>query len=116
MWRAGTNCIEHVFPTPGWDSSLHPAERRVYVGGGSKARIYHFNFNSQTGDCSAAGEFAAVNDLTHPGHSFIGDVAVSPDGHLLYAADLLENQIAVINLQSGRLIERWKCGRRPTAF
>lgn len=90
-----------------------PDGRTVYVGGGSKARVYRFNFNSQTGDLTAAGEFTAVSNPNSPGNSFIGDVAVSPDGHLLYAADLLENQIAVINLQSGRLIERWKCGRRP---
>jgi DNA-binding beta-propeller fold protein YncE len=90
-----------------------PDGKTLYVGGASKARVYHFNFNPQTGELSASGEFAAVNDPNSPGHSFIGDVAVSPDGHLLYAADLLENQIAVINLQSGRLIERWKCGRRP---
>jgi DNA-binding beta-propeller fold protein YncE len=90
-----------------------PDGKTLYVGGGSKARVYRFNFNSQTGDLTAAGEFTAVTNANSPGKSFIGDVAVSQDGHLLYAADLLENQIAVINLQSGRLIERWKCGRRP---
>lgn len=90
-----------------------PDGKTVYVGGGSKARVYRFNFNSQTGDLTAAGEFTAVSNANSPGNSFIGDVAISPDGHLLYAADLLENQIAVINLKSGRLIERWKCGRRP---
>jgi DNA-binding beta-propeller fold protein YncE len=90
-----------------------PDGKTLYVGGGSKARVYRFNFNSQTGDLTAAGEFTAVSNANSPGKSFIGDVAVSQDGHLLYAADLLENQIAVINLQSGRLIERWKCGRRP---
>ncbi len=45
--------------------------------------------------------------------AFIGDVAVSPDAHLLYAADLYNDSIAVINLQSGRLIDQWKTGRRP---
>src|SRR5207248_1214495 len=45
--------------------------------------------------------------------SFIGDVALSSDAHLLYAADLHTDSIAVINLQSGRLIARWKSGRRP---
>src|SRR5581483_10943933 len=57
--------------------------------------------------------FSAVPDLNRKGVAFIGDVALSPDAHLLYAADLYNDSIAVINLQSGRLIDRWKCGRRP---
>src|SRR5207244_10804152 len=44
---------------------------------------------------------------------FIGDVAVSPDGRLLYASDLYHDSIVVINPQSGRVIERYKTGRRP---
>jgi DNA-binding beta-propeller fold protein YncE len=111
---AGRRELHRTRVPDGWlGLAFGPDGKTVYVGGGSKARVYRFNFNSQTGDLTAAGEFTAVNDTNNPGHSFIGDVAVSPDGHLLYAADLLENQIAVINLQSGRLIERWKCGRRP---
>lgn len=89
-----------------------PDDASVYVGGGSKATVYEFKFNSDTGDLSPARAFAAANANETP-QSFIGDVAVSPDGHLLYAADLIGNKIAVINLRSGRLIGRWKCGRRP---
>src|SRR6185437_15146993 len=90
-----------------------PDGGKVYVGGGSKAQVYEFSFNESTGDLSPARVFNAVADPTRPGKAFIGDVAVSPDAHILYAADLLENRIAVINLQSGRLIDQWKCGRRP---
>src|SRR5690242_17144339 len=111
---AGRRELHRTRVPDGWlGLAFSPDGKTVYVGGGSKARVYRFNFNPQTGDLSSAGEFVTVSDPNNPGQSFIGDVAVSPDAHLLYAADLLENQIAVINLQSGRLIERWKCGRRP---
>src|SRR6185312_464613 len=76
-----------------------PDGSKVYVGGGSKAQVYEFSFNESTGDLSPARVFDGVTDPAHPGKAFIGDVAVSPDAHLLYAADLLENRIAVINLQ-----------------
>jgi DNA-binding beta-propeller fold protein YncE len=111
----GTQREAHRTPVPdAWlGLTFSPGGNSVFVGGGSKACVYQLNFNPQTGELVPARQFAAVEDPAHPGHSFIGDVAVSPDNHLLYAADLLENQIAVINLQSGRLIERWKCGRRP---
>ena len=44
---------------------------------------------------------------------FIGDVALTPDGHLIYAADLYHDSVVVINPQSGMLIDRFKTGRRP---
>ena len=37
---------------------------------------------------------------------FIGDVALSPDGRLIYAADLYRDSMVVINPQSGMVIER----------
>lgn len=90
-----------------------PNGKTVYVGGGSKARVYEFAFDASSGRLTPARDFSAVDNEASPGKTFIGDVAVSPDGHFLYAADLLEDRLAVINLQSGRLIDRWKSGRRP---
>jgi DNA-binding beta-propeller fold protein YncE len=87
--------------------------KKVYVGGGSKARVYQLNFDPANGTLTTGREFPALSDPANPGHSFIGDVALSSDNRFLYAADLLENQIAVINLESGALIDRWKSGRRP---
>jgi DNA-binding beta-propeller fold protein YncE len=85
----------------------------IYVGGGSRAAIYELLLNPTTGALTQTREFSAVPDVKNKGVAFIGDVAVSPDAHLLYAADLYNDSIAVINLQSGRLIDQWKCGRRP---
>ncbi len=93
--------------------TVAPRNHLVYVGGGSSAKIYELSLNLESGTLTRTREFAAVPDLSRKGVAFIGDVAVSPDAHLLYAADLYSDSIAVINLQSGRLIDRWKCGRRP---
>jgi DNA-binding beta-propeller fold protein YncE len=40
-------------------------------------------------------------------------VAFSPDGRLLYAADLYRDSVVVVNPQSGMVIGRYKTGRRP---
>ena len=40
-------------------------------------------------------------------------MALSPDGRLIYAADLYHDSVVVINPQSGMVIERFKTGRRP---
>ena len=45
---------------------------------------------------------------------FIGDVAVSPDGKTVYAADLYHDSVAVVDLQSGpRLRDITKPAMRP---
>ncbi len=93
--------------------TVSPKNNLVYVGGGSRATIYELSLNPATGALTPAREFSAVADLKNKGVAFIGDVAVSPDAHLLYAADLYNDSLAVINLQSGRLIDHWKTGRRP---
>lgn len=93
--------------------TVAPKGDLVYVGGGSRAAIYELSLNPETGALTRTREFTAVPDAAKKGLAFIGDVAVSPDQHVLYAADLYNDTIAVINLQSGRLIDQWKCGRRP---
>ena len=87
-----------------------PKGNTVYVGGGSKGAIYELTFNA--GALTRTREFTAAN-ANAKGTPFIGDVAVSPDAHLLYAADLYNDSIVVVNLQSGQIIDHWKTGRRP---
>jgi YVTN family beta-propeller protein len=45
--------------------------------------------------------------------NFIGDVAVSPDGRTVLAADLFHDRVLVINAQSGQVTAVLKSGRRP---
>jgi DNA-binding beta-propeller fold protein YncE len=93
--------------------TVAPDKDLVYVGGGSRAMVYELALDPATGKLTRTREFAAVPDLATKGKAFIGDVALAPDDHLLYAADLYDDSIAVINLQSGKLIDHWKTGRRP---
>ncbi|HZS57333.1 MAG TPA: bifunctional YncE family protein/alkaline phosphatase family protein, partial [Bryobacteraceae bacterium] len=86
---------------------------KVYVGGGSQAAIYELSLDPNTGALTRAREFAAVPEGKTRADTFIGDVELSPDAHLLYAADIYNDAISVINLQSGQMIEHWKTGRRP---
>ncbi len=81
-----------------------PNGKFVYVGGGSRGCVYEYSF-------SPGGKLALTRTLAAAG--FIGDVAVSPDGHLIYAAAVFQDLIYVINPQSGRVIEKFATGRRP---
>jgi YVTN family beta-propeller protein len=83
--------------------TFSPNGKMVYAGGGSRGVVYEFSY--------AQGELKLVREMK--AGDFTGDVALSPDGHLIYAADVFANTIVVINPQSGRVIDRFKTGRRP---
>ncbi len=93
--------------------AVTPSGDKVYVGGGTTGKVFELSLNPETGTLTPAREFIAVPNLAEKGNALIGDVELSPGGHLLYAADLYNDRITVINLQSGRTTDRWKTGRRP---
>jgi hypothetical protein len=81
------------------------------VSGGAHASIYEFSFTG--GRLQPARTFLLAPRDKRTSTDFIGDVAFSPDGRLLYAADLFHDSIIVINPQSGLAIQRYRTGRRP---
>ena len=83
----------------------------VYVGGGSRVSIFEFAFAN--GRLTPARTFELVPQDKRVSQDFLGDVAISPDGRLLYAANLYRDFISVVNPQSGMVIGQVKTGRRP---
>lgn len=84
--------------------------RSVYAGGGRRYSVWELAF-SPDGALELVKEMRAAPS---PGtDDFIGDVAIPPAGRLVYAADLLHDQILVFNPQSGLVIDRFRTGRRP---
>src|ERR1035437_7209612 len=96
----------------GWlGLAISPKGDMVYVGGGSKASLFEFAFAG--GVLTPARTFVVVPLAQRGPQDFIGDVAFSPDGRLLYAANLYRDSILVVNPQSGMVIAQFKTGRRP---
>lgn len=91
--------------------TFSPKGDRVYAGGGAHAAVFEFTFAD--GALKAARTFPVVPAEKRTERDFIGDVALSPDGRLLYAADLYRDSVVVINPQSGMVLDRIKTGRRP---
>ncbi len=91
--------------------AMSPQGDLAYVGGGSSGKVFELAL-APDGKLTKTREFN-VPDSKQPGAPFIGDVALSPDGRVLYAADLYGDNIAQINLQSGKMVDHWKTGRRP---
>jgi YVTN family beta-propeller protein len=105
--------VVNSVPVPdGWlGLTFAPKSNLVYVGGGSKASV--FEFRLANGTLEATRTFEVVPQNKRTARDFIGDVTFSPDGRLLYAADLYRDQVVVINPQSGMVIDHIRTGRRP---
>jgi YVTN family beta-propeller protein len=110
---AETGDVLSSVPVPdGWlGLVISPSGDRVYVGGGSRAAVFEFAFTN--GTLKAERAFDVVPQDKRGNLDFIGDVTMSPDGRLIYAADLYRDSVVVINPQSGMVIGRYKTGRRP---
>jgi DNA-binding beta-propeller fold protein YncE len=92
--------------------AFSPNGRTLWVGGGSQAAVYEFSFD-ENGKLAPMRTFEIDKAAARSARDFIGDVAIDPDGHLLYACDLYHDAIVVVNTQSGIVIDRFKTGRRP---
>ena len=91
--------------------TISPKGDHVYASGAQRASI--FEFSLEDGVLTQTREFATNPGPTKTAHDFIGDVTFAPDGHLLYAADMYNDAVVVVNPQSGTVIQRIKTGRRP---
>ena len=97
--------------TAGSDSPFHPRATACTWAADRARRCLNSRFAG--GTLTPARTFPVVPPDQRTARDFIGDVAFSPDGRLLYAADLYRDSVVVINPQSGMVIERYKTGRRP---
>jgi len=100
-------------PVPdGWlGLAISKAGDKVYVGGGAKAAIYEFSLAN--GVLKPSRMFPIVAEKDIQPEDFIGDVQFSPDGRLLYAANLYRDSVVVVNPGSGTVLSRFRTRRRP---
>ncbi|HEY4362941.1 MAG TPA: bifunctional YncE family protein/alkaline phosphatase family protein [Bryobacteraceae bacterium] len=101
-------------PAPdGWlGLTFSPDGRNVYVGGGSKYAVYEYTF-STAGELKPARKLEIAPGTTPGEKDFVGDVAMSPDGTVLLAADLYHDSVVALNPRTGQVAGRYKTGRRP---
>src|SRR5256885_2077291 len=77
------NGAELPLPDAWLGLTLSADGKTVYAGGGSRGAVYEITYAQ--GDLKLTREMKAAD--------FVGDVALSPDGRLVYAADLYGNAI-----------------------
>jgi YVTN family beta-propeller protein len=91
--------------------AMSPDGTRVYSSGAAHASVFEFSFSS--GTLTPVREIAIVAADKRRPEDFIGDVAVSPDGNRIFAAEMYHDSIAVIDAKTGLVSNHFKTGRRP---
>jgi DNA-binding beta-propeller fold protein YncE len=90
---------------------FHPNGKKLYVGGGTKAVVYEFDFAD--GVLKLARAFPVVSAAALRDTDLVGDVALSRDGRLLFAANLFRDTVTIMNTQTGFVVGEIATGRRP---
>jgi len=83
-----------------------------YVSGGVRAQVLEFALTDE-GKIEERRTFPLIPEADRKLTDFIGDVLISPDGRVLYAAALYRDSVFAVNLQTGVIIGEWKSLSRP---
>ena len=91
--------------------AFNAAGDKLYVGGGSEAAVFEFNFRD--GKLTAGRVFPIRPAEQRRPSDHVGDVALSPDGRFLYVANLFRNRVTVMNASTGFVVREFATGFRP---
>ena len=99
-------------PAPGaWlGLALDAKGERLFVSGGARGSVLVFKYAE--GRLERSAEYSAVEGALSDS-DFIGDLLLSPDERFLFAANLFDDSISVVNLSSGVRVHTFAVGPRP---
>jgi DNA-binding beta-propeller fold protein YncE len=83
----------------------------LYVAGGYEDVVYRFDW--QGGVAKPAGEIALAEKAATKGTRYPAGLALARDGKTLYVAENLADSLAVVDLASGKVVQRLPAGRLP---
>ena len=92
--------------------TFSPDAKSLYVSGGNGDVVYRFAWSGN--QATLADSIAlAVKQRDHSGTRYPAEIAISRDGRTLYAAENLADSLAVIDLTTGRVVQRLATEKYP---
>ena len=92
--------------------SFSPDGRTLYASGGNQDVVYRYSWTEGRAVLSDSLVLAAKAPRSN-GTRYPGGLAPSPDGRFLFVAENLADSLAVIDLASGRVVQRFATERWP---
>ncbi len=96
--------------------AFSPDGRTVFASGGNTDAVYRYGWADGTLTRRDSLTIRPKRTARASGTSYPAGVAVSRDGQRLYVAENLADSIAVVDLTSGRVVQRIPAGRYPYAI
>jgi YVTN family beta-propeller protein len=116
MFVRATLVLDHAWLGMVW----HPRGDRLYVSGAANSTIHELRWAEGTltrgPDLVLGRPFSSSAEMERraiTARSFIGGLAISPDGSRLYAADVAGQSVSLIDLASGRVIRTMPLSAEP---
>ena len=89
-----------------------PDGKSLYASGGNEDVVYRYDWSN--GRASLADTIILANKPKNkPGTRYPAGVGISPDGKTLYVAENLADSVAVVDLASGKVTQRFATERYP---
>ena len=107
---AGAVLAEVPAPNAWLGLELDAKGERLFVSGGSRGSVLAYKYAD--GRLERVAEYSAVEGPLSD-RDFIGDVLLSADERFLFAANLFDDTVSVINLSSGVRVAAFAVGLRP---
>jgi len=92
--------------------AFSPDGQTLYASGGNQDVVYRYRWEADTASLVDS-LVLAVKVRGRSGTRYPAGLAVSPDGAQLYVAENLADSLAVVDLATGRVIDRLATGRYP---
>src|SRR5436190_2982806 len=104
--------VEQFVPLPSSFLGLafSPDGSTVYASGGNDDVVHVFNW---TGRLEPARQISLKRDGEKPGSHYPAGIALSADGRRLYVAENVGDALTVIDVPSGRVMQRFAAGHYP---
>ena len=110
----GTGAVVQSLPQPAAFLGLtfSPDGKSLYASGGNEDVVYRYRWND--GGAEAAGTIVLANKAKDkPGTRYPGGIGLSPDGKTMYVAENLADSLAVIDVATGKVSQRFATERYP---
>lgn len=106
-----TETVSGRLPLPDAWLGLTPTRdgSKLFIGGGARASVIEVSLSGE--EPALSREYPAVSERRNT--DFIGDVLLSEDEGLLYAANLFGDSVSVLNAKSGIRLSAFRTGPRP---
>ncbi len=108
--EAGQVVSEATLPDSWLGLAVDRSGEKVYASGGGRGSV--FAFSLADGKLTQTAEYKAIEGAAGK-DDWIGDVLLSKDERFLYAANLFDDSISILNLSTGLRVGGFKTGARP---